>query len=443
MTRDALLNQIRDAGVVGAGGAGFPTHVKLACKADIVIANGAECEPLLRTDQQLLANHAETVLNGLALAMQAVGAVQGVVATKAHYHDAVAALNAVLGKYPDIRLHEMQSYYPAGDEKSLIYEVTGRVVPTGKLPADVGAVVCNVNTLANVAHAAAQVPVTRKFVTVGGCVPSPATYEVPIGTDAMELLHCAGAPSDIAADGYTLLVGGPCMGVLTKDFHLPITKTTGGLILFPDTHAYVVRRSVSKHRQVTLAKAVCCQCSQCTQLCPRNALGLKVQPHKAMRAVAQGMGGLLGDANAVLACCSCGLCTNYACNFGLDPAGFMADLKVELNRQGLRPVAEDNITADPSWALKKVPVSRLIARMGLKAYDLPAPVKATPVVSRVTISLRQHIGTAAEAVVMEGALVHEGDLIAAIPGGALGANVHASLSGRVTRVDSDSITLEA
>ncbi|MDO4564881.1 MAG: 4Fe-4S dicluster domain-containing protein [Clostridia bacterium] len=441
MANATICNRIKDAGVVGAGGAGFPTHVKLNCNAELVIGNGAECEPLLRVDQQLMEKEAHSVLLGLSLAMKAVGAKEGVLATKSHYKGAVSALKAVLREFPNIRLHLMKSYYPAGDEKSLIYEVSRRVVPTGKLPVDVGVVVCNVNSLLNIARADEGIPVTHKFVTVAGEVKHPATFEVPIGTDAYELLSrakIAGRESELI-----LLVGGPCMGRLTEDWHLPITKTVGGLILLPKSHPYVQKRTLSLSRQVSLAKAVCCQCSQCTQLCPRNALGLHVQPHKAMRAVAQANGRLVGDPNSILACCSCGLCSNYACNFSLDPAGIMAELKVELAKQGIKPQPEENIRPDSSLELKKVPVARLIARMGLKKYDMPAPIETPPRVTRVTIPLRQHIGAPSEPIVTEGAVVMAGDLIAMIPEGALGANVHASISGRVVRVSPDSIELEA
>lgn len=441
MANAAIIDRVKDGGVVGAGGAGFPTHVKLNASADTVIANGAECEPILRVDQQLLEKEAALILKGLSLAMDAVGARQGIVATKSHYHGAVAAIKAHLKDFPNIRLHEMASYYPAGDEKSLIYEVTHRVVPTGKLPADVGVVVSNVNSLLNIARAYDGLPVTKKYVTVSGEVSVPATYEVPIGTDAYELLRWAGLPKDLSA--YTLLVGGPCMGRLTKEFHFPVTKTTGGLILIPDTHPYVVKRQTPLTRQVSLIKAVCCQCSQCTQLCPRNALGLNVQPHKAMRAIAQANGKLIGDPNSILACCSCGLCTNFACNFGLDPAGIMQEFKAEFARQGLRPQAESDIVPDPAQPLKKVPVARLIARMGLSKYDVPAPMCAAPSVTRVSIPLHQHIGRPSEPVVTEGMQVTEGDLIALIPEKALGANIHASISGRVVRVTNKVIELEA
>ena len=139
-----IVESIRAAGVVGAGGAGFPAHVKLNGKAEYVIANGAECEPLLRVDQLLMQREAKRVVRGVALAMEATGAARGVIATKAHYHDAVHALEQALGGRNDITLHLMDSYYPSGDEKSIIFEVTGRVVPSGKLPLDVGCVVSNV-----------------------------------------------------------------------------------------------------------------------------------------------------------------------------------------------------------------------------------------------------------------------------------------------------------
>lgn len=441
MASDTIRNRIKDAGVVGAGGAGFPTHVKLNCKAEIFIANGAECEPILRVDQQLMEREAKQILYGLSLAMEAVGAKEGVVATKSHYHGAVEAFKSTIRDFPNIRLHLMRSYYPAGDEKSLIYEVAKRVVPTAKLPADVGVVVSNVNSLLNIAKANEGIPVTRKFVTVSGEVASPATYEVPIGTDAYLLLTWAGVPTDL--DDYILLVGGPCMGYLTDNMHFPITKTTGGLILLPKAHPYVLKRQMSLQRQISLARAVCCQCSQCTQMCPRNALGLNVQPHKAMRAVAQASGKLIGDPNSILACCSCGLCTNYACNFGLNPANIMAQLKAEFAKQGLRPQPEEKIVPDASLEMKKVPVSRLIARMGLKQYDVPAPLKDAPEVNRVIIPLRQHIGAPSEPIVQEGSIVSSGDLIAMIPEKALGANIHSSISGRVVKITPDSIELEA
>lgn len=441
MAKGVIQDRVRDAGVVGAGGAGFPTHVKLNASCDTVIANGAECEPLLRVDQQLMELEAERIVRGLSLAMEAVGAKRGVVATKSHYEGAVKALSAVIPKYEGVELHTMKSYYPAGDEKSLIYEVTHRVVPTGKLPSDVGVVVCNVNSLLNIAKAMDGEPVTHKFVTVTGAVKTPMTMEVPLGTCSGVLLKAAGAPADLS--DYVLLIGGPCMGKISTSLTVPITKTTGGLVLFPKSSAYVMGRRQNPQSMLKMARSVCCQCSRCTQMCPRNSLGLNVQPHKAMRAMAQGNGKLIGDPNTVLGCCSCRLCTTFACEFGLDPSGVMAMLKDEFARQGIRPGPEAQIRPDPAHDLKRVPTERLIARLGLNEYNVSAPMTQAIEVKRVTLLLRQHIGAPSEPVVMEGQYVSTGDLVAMIPQGKLGANLHASIDGRVVRVSADSIELEA
>ena len=435
-----ILEQVRAAGVVGAGGAGFPTHVKLNGRAEYVIANGAECEPLLRCDQNLMQRAADRIVRGVEIAMQATGAPQGVIATKHHYEGAVEALKRALNGRTDIRLHLMESYYPSGDEKSIIYEVTGRVVPSAKLPLDVGCVVSNVATLANIADAADGKPVIRKDVTVCGDVPNPVTATVPVGISAREVIALSGFRGD--PKDYALIAGGPCMGRLESDWDTPVTKTTGGLLLLKKTHPLIAKRTMSAERQMKLARAVCCQCSQCTQLCPRNALGLKVQPHKAMRALTTGNPALLDDPMGILACSSCGLCTNYSCNMGLSPSVAMANLKAELGKAGVRPVPENEIVTDPFIAYKRVPVKRLIARMGLSGYDVDAPYLGECLSPRaVRISLRQHLGAPAAATVKVGDRVSAGDVIGEIPEKALGARVHASIPGSVTQVTKDFIEI--
>ena len=162
-----LIAAVVQAGIVGAGGAGFPTHVKLNAKADTVIINGAECEPLLRVDQQLMALKAEKMLTALDWIVEHVGAQRGVVALKSHYHNAVEALNAALPNHPKLAVHEMGAFYPAGDEQVIVCEVTGRVVPEGGIPIQVGVVVTNVETVLNIYDAVtAQIPVTQKYVTL-------------------------------------------------------------------------------------------------------------------------------------------------------------------------------------------------------------------------------------------------------------------------------------
>lgn len=437
-----VIEAIRRAGVVGAGGAGFPAHVKLNVRAERVILNGAECEPLIMADQHTMRMRAEEVVRGLELAMQAAGAPEGVIATKAHYEGAVEALRRAIGEKPGLRLHLMESYYPSGDEKSVIYEVAGRVVPTGRLPIDTGSVVVNVGTALNIARAAEGIPVTERILTLAGDVPQPMTVSVPLGVSLREALSLTGFEGDERA--YALIVGGPCMGSLAEDWNAPVTKTTGGIIALPRSHPQIRLRLTTAEQQARLARAVCCQCSRCTQLCPRHAMGLPVEPHKAMRALSAGNAALLGGAAGVLACSGCGLCTNFACEMGLAPSTVMTRLKQELGMAGIRPEPERQILPEPWLAVKRVPVKRLIARMHLTAYDRSAPWSERSLrPKRVTLPLLQHVGRPSEPLVRPGSRVHRGQLIAGIPEGALGAALHAPMDGIVAEVSGQAIVLAA
>lgn len=437
----STVDKIREAGIIGAGGAGFPTHVKVNCKAEYVIGNGAECEPILRVDQQIMDVYADKVIKGILAVKEQTGAKQAVVVLKAHYKDAVESLEkAAAGK--GVEIMKLKSYYPAGDEQQMVYEVTGRVVPTGGLPLDVGAVVSNVSTLMNIADALEGNPVIDKYVTVGGEVANPVTLKVPIGTPISELIAKAGGPASM--DGYTIILGGPCMGKLTKDVTTPVTKTTGGVLVLPDSHPLIYKKTNNDDMDMKLARAVCCQCSMCTQMCPRNALGLNVQPHKAMRAAAQNNGKLLGDINGIFSCCDCGICTYFACNFGLAPSRMMQRMKTGLAAQGIKPKKEVKGTVDTGIDGKRIPVSRMIQRLGVSKYDVPAPLADNLMeTKKVTIPLRMHIGAPAVAQVAKGAKVMRGDLIGEIREGALGARVHASISGTVTEVTDNAIVIEA
>ena len=423
-----VKEMVMNAGILGAGGAGFPTHVKINCQAGAVIVNGAECEPLLRVDQQVMELYAAEVVEGLRLVMEQTGAKEGVIALKKHYEGAVKALGTAIEPFGQLRLHLLREYYPAGDEQQIVYEVTGRVVPTGGLPLDVGAVVCNASTLLNVADAAAGKKVVEKYVTVGGAVRTPRTFKVPVGISCRELLEAAGG-----TDGpCRYIIGGPCMGRVTDDPDVPVTKTTGGFLAFPVDHPLWKLREETLNMQ--LIRSVCCQCSMCTQMCPRNALGLNVQPHKAMRTIAQGTD-LLGDANGGFSCCNCGVCTYYACNFGLKPSQAMQQMKAMLAQKGVKPRKEVYTRADRSIDDKKLPVKRLIARMGLERYDVDAPLseKLLPT-GQVRIMLRMGVGAPSVPVVGVGDKVRKNTLVADIAPGKLGVKMHASISGTVTAV---------
>jgi len=437
-----VVDKIRDAGVVGAGGAGFPTHVKASGKADIVLANGAECEPLLRVDRLMMQKYPHLVVKGLKAVMETTGAQSGVICLKKKYHDAIDALERAISGEQNIRLFTMESYYPAGDEQQIVYEVTGKVVPTGGIPLDVGAVVCNVSTLINIANALDGFPVVDKVVTVGGEVRRPVTMNVPIGTPIRLLIEAADGPKNL--EGYTIIIGGPATGRLCNDWDEPVTKTTGGILVFPSDHPLIQKKTDQKEFDLKLAKAVCCQCNLCTQICPRNNLGLGVEPHKAMRAAFASNGKLLGDYNGIFSCCDCGLCSYYACNFGLSPSRMMARMKTGLRQNGIKP--EKRIKGDVSRSFEntKVPTKRLMSRMGILQYDVETPlVEDGTAVSSVRIPLNMHIGAASIPVVKIGDRVEKGQLIAEIPEKSLGARVHASISGTVTDVSNSFIAILA
>jgi Na+-translocating ferredoxin:NAD+ oxidoreductase RnfC subunit len=432
----SVVEDVKSAGIVGAGGAGFPTHIKIGAKAEYVIGNGAECEPLLRVDQQVMALFAEKVIDGLRLVMDSTGAKQGVIALKEHYHDAIGALQRAIGSAPDMRLHIMKSYYPAGDEQQIAYEVTGKVVPTGGLPLDVGAVISNVSTLVNISEAVRnKAPVTEKYVTIGGGVSKPVTVNAPIGAALSELVKAAGGVLEDSA----FIVGGPCMGNRVSALDAPVTKTTGGLLAIPKDHPLLGLKTPDMSFQ--RVKAICCQCTMCSQMCPRNSLGLHVEPHKVMRSIAQGKS-LIENANGDFSCCDCGICTYYACNFGLKPAAAMSKFKASLSEAGIKPVKETYYPVDKAIETKRLPVSRLIGRLGLTKYDVPAPIRGTALkVDLVRIPLKMHVGAPSVPVVKVRDKVVKGALIADIPEKALGARIHASIDGEVTDVTSQYIEI--
>lgn len=440
MNKKDILEKIREAGVIGAGGAGFPTHIKLNCKAEYVLANGAECEPLLRVDRSMMEYYPDAIIEGLKTAMSVTGAKKGYICLKKKYKKAIEALEKAIKNISNIEIFKMDNYYPAGDEQQLVYDVTGRVVPTGGLPLDTGVVVNNVSTLINIASAVNGKPVTHKCVTVTGEVSKPVTLNVPIGTPISTLIKAAGGPEK--KEEYTLVIGGPVMGYIEENWDAAVTKTTGGVIIFPTDHKLISMKAASLEREYKMAKAVCCQCSYCTQMCPRNALGLRVEPHKAMRALAYNNGEALIDCNGLFSCCNCGVCTYYACPMGLNPSKVMTAMKTALTKKGMKPRKEVATSPNNSRDYMKIPSQRLIERMGLSLYDADAPLTESILsVDKVKIGLKQSIGIPSTPVKSMGDVVAAGDLIASVEKGKVGADVHASIGGTVTCVTADYIEI--
>ncbi|KKM11487.1 NADH dehydrogenase [Clostridiales bacterium PH28_bin88] len=438
--KSEIIEAIKSAGVVGAGGAGFPTHIKAASMAEYVIANGAECEPLVRCNQELLLKEPEKVVAGLELMVEATGAKQGIIAIK-RKNKAAASLEKLAAEKEHLRIHYLKDFYPAGDEHVLVYEVTGRVVPEGGIPLAVGAVVSNVESLYNVAAAVGGQPVTDKMVTVTGAVQVPVTVRVPLGTAARELLALAGGPT---VTDYAVIEGGPMMGKLVEE-DAPVTKTTGAFIVLPAEHPVVSARRASWRTVLGRAKAVCCQCRFCTDLCPRYLLGHGLEPHRVTQLVAYGIADATAMTRALL-CSECGLCEAYACPMGLSPRYLHAELKRELGRQGIKHPGglPEVLRPDPWREYRRVPVPRLVARLGLAQFDRPAPfqpVSMSP--ASVTIPLKQHVGLPCVPTVSVGERVSKGQVVGTIPEGSLGAVLRASMDGLVTEVTDRDITIEA
>ena len=426
----------REAGVVGAGGAGFPTHIKLNAKAEIVLANGAECEPLLRVDQQLMIAHTREIIRGMRLAMDACGAGEGVFCIKAKHKNVIAAMEAACES--GMRVFPLRDYYPAGDEQQMAYDAVGRIVPVGGIPIDAGIVVQNVSTLRNIALACDQhIPVTHKHVTITGEVKTPVTLNLPIGMSIRQGIALAGGPA--CEQGYGLIVGGPMMGYVENNWDGVITKTTGGLIVLRADHLHYARKAAPKQFNEKMARSVCCQCMLCSQMCPRNLLGLGVHPHMAMRAKAYGTE---LQENGAFSCCNCGICSYFACPFSLMPSAMLTEQKDRLAASGAKPVKMRPEQAAPNRSYGLVPVKRLIMRLGLSPYDVAAPLDERPIhVPKVTIPTKMHIGAPCQPTVKVGDEVAQGDVIAKPEEGKLGVNIHASISGKVQSADSRFIVI--
>jgi Predicted NADH:ubiquinone oxidoreductase, subunit RnfC len=427
---------VKSAGVVGAGGAGFPTHVKLAGKAEIVVVNGAECEPILETDRHLMLREAEKVVTGLGLVMSSVGATKGIIAVKRKHKDIAGILRVLLKNTEAIEMFELDNFYPAGDEHVLVYETTGRVVPMGGIPLDVGVVVSNVYTLSLVSDSMEGKNFTHRYVTVAGEVNRPAVARLPIGISIREAIEKVAGGTTITK--YNVVTGGPMMGKLEDNLDKPVTKTTGGIIVLPEDHRIVQTKKASIKAAVRRSKSVCCQCSFCTEMCPRFLLGHNLKPHKLIRLMPGIEGSIDMDSIYMASLCSeCGLCSFFSCTMGLSPSKVNSFFKGILAQSRVRPdfkaMAVNKV--DEFRQYRKVSTSKLIGRLDLTGYDFHLPFIEEDIRPKtVTIPLKQHIGAPCVPVVKNGDRVAAGDLLGKVQEGSLGANIHSSIDGKVKEI---------
>ncbi len=427
-----LSDKIRNAGVVGAGGGGFPAHVKAGATVEIVIANGAECEPLIHKDYEIMVRHPDKVVEGMLLLMEATGAKQGIIGIKEKNTEAVEAISGAI-RDGRITIHLLGDFYPSGDEYILVYESTRRLIPPQGIPLDIGVVVNNVETLYNISLASADQPVTEKFITVAGAVAHPASFLAPIGTSLGDAIAHAGEAN---VKEFASFVGGIMMGKLEFDLDQPITKTTSGIIVLPLEHSLVQRKSRPEQSMHRIGKSACDQCSYCTELCPRYLLGYDVQPHKVMRGLGFTMSGeQLWNQSASL-CCSCGLCTLYACPEALYPKEACDKAKLDMKTGGIQWSGRKEVDPHPMYEGRRTPLAQIMKRLGIEGYNHPSVFDQKQCLpKRVAIPLSQHIGTPAHPVVRVGESVARGQCLGEIPAGTLGARIHASIDGVVKNID--------
>jgi cobalamin reductase len=427
-------DRVDELGIVGAGGGGFPAAVKLKTRVSTVIANAAECEPLLHKDKELLLHHSEPFLRGLRLVMELVGASEGIIGIKEKYHEIIDAMQRLVPA--GVRVVPLPDVYPAGDEFILVHMVTGRVIPPGGLPKDVDTVVANVETLMNIGF---DRPVTHKYLTVAGAVQTPVTLRVPVGITIGEVIDAAGGST---VTDFGVLLGGVMMAKPAAGLDIPVTKTTGGIIVLPATHSLIRRHNAPWIHVERIGRSACDQCRFCTEFCPRFLLGHPIEPHRAMQSL-----GFQTGADAMVStlyCCECNLCTMYACPEDLDPKNVCVQWKPMARERGLTfKGSPESITPHPMAEFRRVPMRRLIARLGLGEFNNTGPLVEHAFAPRsVKLPLKQHAGAPAVPVVKCGDRVRVGDLLAAPEAGKLGARIHASIDGVVT-VGKDAITIEA
>ncbi len=438
----SLLEDIYNAGIVGAGGAGFPTHIKYNTKAEHLIINAAECEPLLYTDQYQMINNAKEIIAGTLMGQEYLEAKKVTIAIKAEFHESIKALEGEIERQnANITIHGMETFYPAGDEHSVIYEVTKEALDPGRIPIEIGIVVSNVATMRNIYDSTKGEPVIRKVVTVGGHVNKQTILDVPVGISIDECLQQSGG-TDL--EDYYIVFGGPMMGELISKEESKtrsVTKTSGGILVFPSDHSIITRKLQSLERIRNQTSSACIQCTFCTELCPRYLKGHPLRPHEVMVAFGQGDPDHPKLKQSDL-CCECGICELYSCPMGLSPRIVLAHVKEENRKRGGERVQWESEGVRDVESMRKLPTKRLNMKLNIDRYAKNKEFDEKYLkTNRVSIPLSQHIGRPAEPKVSVGDFVQVGDLIGSVPMDEMGANIHASISGKVICV-TDVVVIE-
>ncbi len=315
MNRDELLSVIREAGIVGMGGAGFPTHVKLSPKqkVDYIIVNGAECEPYITSDHRYMLENADDIIYGLKVAMKALDLEDGYIGVELNKKNGIESVKASKEYGENIHIIELKTKYPQGAEKQLIKAITGRNVPAGGLPADAGAVVINVATAVAIANAfKTGLPAIEKNVTVSGdAVKNPSVFRVRTGVPVSFLIEQAGGFANVPEK---IVSGGPMMGISQYNTDYPVTKTTSSVL------------TITKAEKTYDPDAPCIRCGRCVDHCP-----MRLMPMKLVQASKKDDVDMAQRYN-ILECIECGLCS-YICPANKNLLQFIRMIKPEVMKK--------------------------------------------------------------------------------------------------------------
>ena len=423
-----LVEIMRSAGIVGAGGAGFPSYAKLAEGADTLLINGAECEPLLYTDYTILKNEMSEVLAGAAAILGGTSIKRAILAVKEHTAKRLGFSDGDrLSDVVNVKI--LPNVYPIGDEVSLIYQSIGRLVKPGRLPISVGVIVFNVETVYNISRATRlSQSVSEKWLTVGGDVERAVVLKAPVGMRVSDLFAKLGI---LPSEDHVVIDGGPSMGKIISAESAVVTKTTKALLVLPKGCEAVQSKRINEKMAISRAETACCQCTRCTDMCPRTLLGYPLEPHKMVR-TAMGAVSLSPEmVKSATLCCGCGICESLACSQGISPKAVINNYKALLAENKMRYSSNAEISVLPERDYRQIPASLWASRLGVARLDKIPEYIGSVSAHRVEIPLNRHIGNPAVCAVGNADTVECGSLIAEAQDG-LSVPYHASIGGKVS-----------